>query len=77
MDGINIQVMATQGDCSSFTDEKGKVATVSIVIAPLKVLQEGGAKLQIISGCNMFESCHNKKCWYSVESRRKNKETVS
>ena len=69
---MEINIQATIGICTEFkASEEAEKAEVSVVISPLKVTtEESSSKLQIISGCNLWQSCHNIDCWYSIASRR-------
>ncbi len=68
---VEINIQATIGTCNNFmSDPKAKAAEISVVIAPLKVNgAEDGDRLQVISGCNMYQSCCNAQCWYSKAAR--------
>ena len=64
MPDINIQ--ATVGICAEYKKTPGaRKAEVSVVISPLKVIEEDG-KIRIIQGCNLWQSCQNGDCWYSL-----------
>ncbi len=69
---VEINIQAVIGICSEFMSlEKGQKGEVSIVISPLKVAaNEEGLKISVIMGCNMWQSCHNGGCWYSIEARK-------
>ena len=69
---MQVNIQAIQGACSEFVDNKGKRHDVSIVISPLKVAtNEDESKLSVITGCNMWKSCYNDGCYYSMASRHK------
>lgn len=69
---MDINVQATIGECSEFIGDDGLRRVISVAIAPLKVnLNETQDRLNIISGCNMWKSCHNPDCFYSLESRKR------
>ena len=72
---MQVNLPATIGICSEFMqDESGEKKEVSIVISALKVETVlGGEKLQIVSGCNLWRSCHNGDCWYSLAARQSKK----
>ena len=71
---MEIYVQATIGVCSIFKSATdAELAEVSVVIAPLKVVQEGESKLNMINGCNLWQSCKNEDCWYSLTAREKKK----
>jgi len=70
---IEINIQAIQGICSEFMDGSKK-KEISIVVAPLKVTaNEEQNKIAIITGCNMWKSCQNKGCYYSMAARTKSK----
>jgi len=56
------------GECQEFMTADGHQESVSIVIAPLKVISSGPL-LKVISGCNMWTGCFNDRCFYSLASR--------
>lgn len=67
---MQVNIQATQGVCSEFVDEKGKNRNVSIIIAPLTVTaNEEQSKIAVKEGCNLWKSCQNKGCYYSMVSR--------
>jgi len=69
---MQVNIQATQGVCSEFVDEKGKKQTVSIIVSPLKVTaNEEQSKIVVQTGCNLWKSCHNKGCYYSMASRER------
>lgn len=71
---MEIYVQATIGVCSEFMSAPDAEKTeVSVVIAPLKVVSESESKLNFVNGCNMFKSCQNAACWYSIAAREKKK----
>ena len=71
---MEINIQATVGICAEFMSApNAEKAEVSVVIAPLKVTSEDESKIRIISGCNLWQSCHNDACWYSLASREKKK----
>lgn len=72
---MEINIQATIGTCSQYQDKTGaEFSEISVVIAPLKVLSdEATGKLQIINGCNVWRSCVNPKCWYSIIARQSKK----
>jgi len=71
---MEIYIQATIGVCSEFMGapdaEKGEV---SVVIAPVKVTSENESKLRVVTGCNLWQSCQNTGCWYSIAARDKKK----
>ncbi len=69
---MQVNIQATQGVCSEFVDDKGKKQTASIVISPLKVTaNEEQSKIVVQTGCNLWKSCRNKGCYYSMASRER------
>jgi hypothetical protein len=72
---MDINIQATIGTCGQFQDKTdGEYTELSVVIAPLKVTtDEKTGKTQIISGCNVWRSCFNEKCWYSMVARQAKK----
>uniref|UniRef100_A0A6M3M6L4 Uncharacterized protein n=1 Tax=viral metagenome TaxID=1070528 RepID=A0A6M3M6L4_9ZZZZ len=69
---MEIKVEASPGICNQFIDRPhGTKAEVSVVIAPLKVeANEEGTRLNIAMGCNLWRSCQNEDCYYSLASRK-------
>jgi len=64
--------MSPPGVCSEYIDEKMKKQTVSIVISPLKATaNEEQSKIVVQTGCNLWKSCLNKGCYYSMASRQR------
>ena len=71
---MEIYVQATIGVCSEYMSAPDAEKTeVSVVIAPLKVISENESKLNMINGCNLWQSCKNGDCWYSLTAREKKK----
>ena len=71
---MEIYMQATIGICSEFMSAPdAEKAEVSVVIAPVKVASEDEAKLRLVTGCNLWQSCHNGACWYSLTAREKKK----
>ena len=69
---MQVNIQAVQGACSEFIDDKGKKQTVSIIIAPLKVTaNEEQSKIAVQEGCNLWKSCQNKGCYYSLVARQR------
>ncbi len=67
----SINFQSAIGECAEYIrkGQKGKEA-ISVVISPLKVNQaEDGNSLKCISGCNMWKSCANDGCQYSLAAR--------
>jgi hypothetical protein len=62
----NISIVSEIGRCSEFINEDGTVEEISVVISPLKVIiNKDSTKMQVMTGCNMWKACYNKKCHYS------------
>ena len=71
---MEIEIVATFGICSEFMSAvDAEKAEVSVVIAPRKVISEDESKVRVISGCNLWQSCQNVDCWYSLGAREKKK----
>ena len=71
---MEINIQATQGICSEFMDGSKKRRDISIVIAPLKVTaNEEQNRISVVTGCNMWKSCQNEGCYYSLAARMKSK----
>jgi hypothetical protein len=51
------------GECQEFT-RGGEKKTISIVIAPLK-MNDNGKEISLKSGCNMWKACQNEGCGFS------------
>jgi len=69
---MEVNIQSVQGACSEYIDDKGKNRTVSIVISPLKVTaNEEQSKIVVQTGCNLWKSCHNEGCYYSMASRQR------
>ncbi len=71
---MEINIVATVGICSEFMSAPDAEKTeVSVVIVPIKVTSEDESKIRVITGCNLWQSCHNDACWYSLGAREKKK----
>jgi hypothetical protein len=72
---MEAQIMANIGVCSSFmSSDDAEKTELSVVISPIKLQEDPDTgKVQIISGCNFWRSCHNPDCWYSIKGREKEK----
>ena len=72
---MEINVTATMGICSEFMSAPdGEKGEVSVVIATIKVnVDPEGSKMRVLTGCNLWQSCHNSACWYSLAAREKKK----
>jgi len=71
---VEINIVATVGICTEYISAPDiEKAEVSVVIAPIKVTSEDESKLRVVTGCNLWQSCHNTSCWYSIAAREKKK----
>ena len=71
---MEINVQATIGICSEFMSAPdAEKAEISVVIAPTKVTSENESKIRVVTGCNLWQSCQNNGCWYSIAAREKKK----
>ena len=68
---MDIYIQSTVGECSEFISEgKDAKESISIVISPLKVKTSGDEMtLRVINGCNMWQACFNKSCFFSKIAR--------
>lgn len=75
---MEAQIMANAGVCTEFMkDDNAEKAEISVFIAPIKLVDDSQTgKVQVISGCNFWKSCHNIDCWYSIAARQKTKTEV-
>jgi len=73
MTTTEVKVQAYMGVCSEFIGENGEKAEVSVVISPVKVEMHSESKMKIVTGCNLWKSCHNKGCFYSMAARQRDK----
>ena len=64
---MDINIVSMNGECSEY-EPKQKEA-ISIVISPIRI--EGPeTNLKVISGCNMWRSCQNAGCQFSLAGRQ-------
>ena len=64
---MDIYILSTIGECLAY--EPKQEGPVSIVISPLRI--EGPENnLKVISGCNMWQGCHNVSCQFSLAARQ-------
>ena len=71
---MEINIQASIGICAEFMSAPdAKKAEVSVVIYPIKVTAEDETKIRVITGCNLWQSCQNVACWYSLGSREMKK----
>jgi len=69
---MEVNIQALQGACSEFIDDKRKKQTVSIIISPLKLTaNEEQSKIVVQTGCNLWKSCQNQGCYYSMAARQR------
>lgn len=69
---MDINIQATIGLCTEFVNDRGKKGEASVVISPLRVTaNEEQNRVSVVMGCNMWQSCRNESCWYSVACRQK------
>ncbi len=68
---MEITVASEIGTCEEFMEDKGgQGEAISIVISPLKVGSTDESNIRVISGCNMWQGCHNARCHFSSEARK-------
>ncbi len=68
---MDIYIKSDLGACQEFIAEPGKKReAVSIVISPLKITTHEDGTIRVISGCNMWQSCCNAKCHFSLAARK-------
>ena len=68
---MDIYVQSQIGACDEFVAEpKGKKEPVSVVISPLKVIGGDNSSIRITSGCNLWQACHNQRCYFSAAARK-------
>lgn len=72
---MEINTQAAVGICTEYMKDGASARSeVSVVIAPLKIIMsDDESRIQVISGCNLWRSCHNPDCWYSLACRDKKK----
>lgn len=66
-----INIPAQIGICSEFIGDSGEKAEVSVVISPVKIEMTSESKMKVVTGCNMWKSCHNEGCYYSMAARQR------
>ena len=75
---MEINVQASPGVCNQFIDERGKKGEVTVVISPLRIeMNEDESRINITMGCNLWRSCMNDSCYYSLASRQKSRSRTS
>lgn len=67
---MDIYVQSEIGTCSEFMSA-GVKEQVSIVVAPLRVEENESGRLKMVMGCNMWKSCQNARCQFSLLSHSK------
>lgn len=71
---MDIYFTYESGTCDQYQGKAGaKKETIIKVMAPLRVEGKETDSLKLISGCNMWQGCHNPNCFYSVAGRTKPK----
>ena len=69
MPEINIQ--ATVGVCTEFVGADGIEKELSVVISPTHVDMLSQDRMKVVTGCNMWKSCNNPNCYYSIAARQR------
>ena len=72
---MEINIQSTQGICSEFMEGGSKKRRdITIIIAPLTVTaNDEQNRIAVKTGCNMWKSCQNEGCYYSLAARIKSK----
>ena len=69
---MQINLQSTPGVCSEYIDEHNKKRGITVVISPIKALtSDDESAVKLISGCNMWKSCQNENCYFSMAARHK------
>jgi len=71
---MDVNIQATYGVCSEFIDDKGERRDATNIIAPLLLTvteKEEQSKVAVKEGCNLWKSCQNKGCYYSLIARQR------
>ncbi len=66
---VDVYIQSEIGICQEYMAAKGKKESVSIVISPLQLKGIEEKNLKVISGCNMWLTCENHRCFYSKAAR--------
>lgn len=69
---MDVYVQSTIGECTEFTSEEHgvpKKRKVSIVISPLRLDGDEQSKLRVVTGCNLWQGCRTKACYFSAAAR--------
>jgi len=75
---MEVNLQATPGICSEYIDEHNKKREITVVITPIKALtSDDGSAVKLISGCNMWKSCRNENCYFSMAARHKKEKEKS
>lgn len=69
---MDVYVQSSIGECDQFTsDETGnKKQKVSVVISPLRLEGDEQTKLRVVTGCNLWQACQTKACYFSTAARK-------
>lgn len=73
---MDIYIQAISGICSEYMDGSNEKKEISNFVAPVKVNvtnTEDGNRISVANGCNMWKSCQNEGCYYSMAARMKSK----
>ena len=69
---MQINLQSTPSICSEYVDEHNRKREIMVVISPIKALtSDDGSAVKLISGCNMWKSCRNENCYFSMAARQK------
>ena len=75
---MEVNLQSTPGICSEYIDEHGKKKEITVVISPIKALTSNdGSAVKLVSGCNMWKSCKNENCYFSLAARQKKEKSKS
>ena len=71
---MDTQVVITHevAPCDQYIDETGKHQTITVTVSPTKIVQVDENTLKVQSGCNMWRSCRNPRCFFSLAAREVN-----
>ena len=67
---MDIYVASEIGSCTEYLPKQKE--PMSIVISPVRIEGTEG-KLKVVSGCNMWQGCQNKNCYFSSAARKEPK----
>lgn len=75
----DIYINSAIGACTEFIpeDSTDKLEEVSVVISPIRVVQDGESVLKVVQGCNLFRACNNPDCYFSKAARDNSGKNVS